>query len=78
MSMEAPKKSDPLLNVKEVASMWGVNEETVRRWVRLGRLPVLRIMGTMRFRRRDVIAAAEKYEHGDPDQDRRRDDPSMG
>lgn len=55
-----------IMTCKEVASLWRFEPQTVRRWVTMGRLKALRIGNHMRFRRADVIAAMERYEHGEP------------
>lgn len=60
---------------KEVAGMMRVSERTVSRWIQLGRLRVLRIGGTLRFSRRDVIRSIERYEFGD---DSKPHDAAMG
>jgi excisionase family DNA binding protein len=48
---------DQWLTVQEVAAMLKVNEETVRRWIRSGELPVLDLGGPKtgyRIRRADL------------------------
>lgn len=66
-----------IMTTKEAADFCRFGDDTIRRWVKLGRLRVMRSgkRGQMRFRRSDVIAALDRYEYGD-DQPRR--DPSMG
>lgn len=59
---------------KEVAALWRVTVRTVMRWEALGRIRPLRIGGTIRFTRREVIRAAEKYQYGGES----GHDPSMG
>jgi len=73
--MAADKAAGKLLTRKEVAAMWRVDVSTIRRWENLGRIKPIRILGTVRFTRAEVIRAAEKYEHGDPDP---KHDPAMG
>ncbi len=72
--MAEPEKQPQLMSVKDVAALWGVNTRTVLRWVQLRRLRALRIGGSIRFQRSDVISAASKYRYGAP----KREDPLMG
>jgi excisionase family DNA binding protein len=51
----SPQKPNPnhgstLLTSREVAQLYRVNPETVRRWVRKGILPVVRVGPTQRIR----------------------------
>ena len=51
------------LTVQEVAEFFRVNEETVRRWIRSGDLPVLELGGPRagyRIRRSDLDAFTEQ------------------
>jgi excisionase family DNA binding protein len=68
------KAADPLLTKKEVATLWRVGLRTVERWVELKRLRGVRIGGTVRFRRSEVLRSADRYQYGDSD----RHDPAMG
>jgi excisionase family DNA binding protein len=43
------------LKPKEIATMFGVTEETLRSWRRKGILPYYRINNTIRFSRADVM-----------------------
>ena len=43
------------LKPKEIATMFGVTEETLRNWRRQGILPYFRIKNTIRFSRADVM-----------------------
>jgi excisionase family DNA binding protein len=45
-----PNHGDALLTSREVAQLYRVNPETVRRWVRKGILPVIRVGPTHRIR----------------------------
>lgn len=67
--------ANEIMTVKEVAALYRFTDETVRRWVRLGRLRVHRVGNEIRFRRRDVIAAMERFEYGE---DKPKRDASMG
>ena len=53
------------LTVKEVASLMRVNERTVVRWVRLGRLTPVRMGHTWRFERSKLLIQLERFEFGD-------------
>jgi len=69
-----PEKPD-IMTTKEVAALYRFEVETVRRWVRMGRLRALRVGSQMRFRRKDVVNAMERFEYGE---DQPKHDPSMG
>ncbi|MGA2465708.1 MAG: helix-turn-helix domain-containing protein [Thermodesulfobacteriota bacterium] len=43
------------LKPKEIATMFGVTQETLRNWRRQGILPYFRIKNTIRFSRADVM-----------------------
>lgn len=74
--MGEPRKTE-LLSVKEVAELMRVEPGTVYRWVRLGRMRPLRTPGgQVRFKRGAVLLAMEKYEYGEPGEQKR--DPAMG
>jgi excisionase family DNA binding protein len=45
---------DPFVTVPQIASELGVNEVTVRTWIRGGRLPAIRAGRTYRVRRSDL------------------------
>ena len=53
---------DDLLVVKEVAAIFRVSDQTVRRWVREKKIPYLRVCGSIRFRRSDIEAFAVEVE----------------
>lgn len=53
---------DQVLNVREVAELWGVSESTVWHWVRTGRLPAWRVGGAVRIRSRDAYGFEVPYE----------------
>ncbi len=53
-----------LLVIGEVAELLRCSERTIRRWVRGGRLPVVRIGGAVRFRADDVAALLRSGLHG--------------
>ena len=44
----------PLLTAQEVAELARVHIATVHRWAKRGTIPVVRIDGTIRFRRDDI------------------------
>lgn len=45
-----------LMTVPEVAEALRLSDETVHRWARLGKLPVVNVLGVKRFRRVDIEA----------------------
>jgi len=50
----ANQTSEDLLNVRQTAQLCGVCHETVRRWVRAGDLPSIRISGALYIPRHNV------------------------
>ena len=50
-------QADELLTPKETAAFLKVHERTVRRWIKNGKVPCVRIGGTVRVARRDLLAA---------------------
>ena len=54
---KTPKTKTPerLLTVRDLCVFLDVSESTVRRMVRDGELPVLRVRGLLRFRRGEVL-----------------------
>jgi excisionase family DNA binding protein len=55
------QNSKNLLNVREVAELFGVNVSTVWRWVQAGHFPTpVRICGTTRFRATEVYQIIEQ------------------
>jgi excisionase family DNA binding protein len=60
------------LTVDEVATLFGVNARTVRRWINDGKLPAHRLPGTRKFKlRRADIDDALKEKDGAPADDGR-------
>jgi excisionase family DNA binding protein len=57
--LETGESSPLLLNQKEAARLLGVSRYTVRRLHLAGRLEVVRISGSLWFRRRDILHLAE-------------------
>jgi excisionase family DNA binding protein len=55
---------EPLWTVADVASYLGVSERTVRVWQTHGRIPFVKIGGTVRFNREDLVAWAESLAEG--------------
>ena len=49
------------LKPKDVATMFGVTQETLRNWRRQGILPHYRIHNTIRFSRSDVMECLRKF-----------------
>lgn len=64
-------EGDAWMTTAEVATEWGRNVETVRRWIRDGHLPAHRTPGgrTLLVKRSDVLATLER---GRVDVERRR------
>jgi excisionase family DNA binding protein len=48
--------SQPLLSVGDVARLFSVGGQSVRRWIRMGELHSLRIGGSVRIRTEDLDA----------------------
>jgi excisionase family DNA binding protein len=55
--------ADAFLPVREVAQSLQVSARTVRRWIRLGYLPALKIGNTVRISERDVARLPETHPH---------------
>jgi excisionase family DNA binding protein len=52
----ATKRFSPLMTIEEVAKVCLCGEETVRRWIRAGRLPAVKLPGGFyRIRRDDLV-----------------------
>lgn len=49
-----------LLTCKEVAEMFNVSQLTVQNWTKSGKIPHLKMGGTIRYIYEDVLAAAAK------------------
>jgi excisionase family DNA binding protein len=49
------------LKPREIATMFGVTEETIRNWRRQGILPYFRIKNTIRFSHSDVMECLSKF-----------------
>jgi excisionase family DNA binding protein len=54
------------LTTEDIASRYGVNEDTARRWIRQGRLPAIRIGGAYRVRLDDLLRL-ERLNERSPD-----------
>lgn len=54
--------AEGVLNVREVAELWGVSESSVWHWIRTGRLPAFRIGGSVRIRSADASHFERPYE----------------
>lgn len=48
------KRIDPLLDIPSVASICGVSEKTVRRWIKARELPAAQLGNQWRIRPRDL------------------------
>jgi excisionase family DNA binding protein len=47
-------KSDKILNVEELASFFGVSNQTVWRWCKSGKLPAFKIGSQWKIRQSDI------------------------
>lgn len=60
---------DPLLKPKEAATILGVSVETIRRWIRKGAIPYVRVgispWTRVRVRRSVVEAQLQEVDHSD-------------
>jgi excisionase family DNA binding protein len=56
MDEKSSKAPEPLMTAEEVAAQLRVSEGTVNQWVKLGRIPVVKIGRLNRFRRDDIEA----------------------
>ena len=65
---------DEYLSVKDVAKMLLLSEQTILKWVQLGRITPIRVRRVLRFEKKKLIRQLEKYEYGGPP----KDDPAMG
>lgn len=62
------------LKPKDVATMFGVTEETLRNWRRQGIVPYFRIKNTIRFSRTDIQECLKKFRRNEvsaPDEEER-------
>jgi excisionase family DNA binding protein len=50
-----------LVSRKEIMSAFGVSDPTLRCWMRKFGLPFIKIGKTIRFRRSDILAFAERH-----------------
>jgi excisionase family DNA binding protein len=66
VSVEVPSQ---LLSVKQVAKLLNYKESTIYKWAQDGKIPVIRIGRTWRFRRGDLDAWLENRLNGDGDID---------
>ena len=57
-------QADELLTPRETAAFLKVHERTVRRWIKNGKIPCVRIGGTVRVARRDLQAATTSQTTG--------------
>jgi excisionase family DNA binding protein len=57
---------DPFVTVPQIATELGVNEVTVRTWIRSGRLPAIRAGRTYRVRRSDLERMTTVIVHDPP------------
>lgn len=55
---ETATASSKRLTVQDVAELYGYNQSTIYKWVRIGRIPCIRIHRQIRFRLSDI----EKWE----------------
>jgi PTS system nitrogen regulatory IIA component len=53
-----------LIEAPEVALILGVSKETVWKWTREGRIPVVRLRGRVRYRRSRILEWLEETEVG--------------
>jgi excisionase family DNA binding protein len=53
---------EELMSTAEVAALWGCSVETVRRRIRSGALPVVRMGSVVRVRRTDALAGQQSPE----------------
>ncbi len=51
---------EPLLTTEEVARMLNTTDATVRRWLRNGTIPAIRVEGEWRIRRADLEEYIQK------------------
>jgi excisionase family DNA binding protein len=60
-------QDDIYLTVEEIAKQLRVSPDTVRRWIREGRLPALDLIGQYRIRREDYERFLEQRRKGRTD-----------
>lgn len=60
MRQNAGMANEATLPTKDVAALYRFDVETVRRWVRMGRLRAMRVGSQMRFSPRDVADAMNR------------------
>ena len=65
----AARPTERLYNPEEAAQYFGVRVETVRSWIRSGRLPAARLAGlkSIRIRERDLAAVLDPIRANEPD-----------
>lgn len=54
MATPRDRKPDPLLDIRAVATICGVSEKTIRRWISAQELPAARLGNQWRIRPRDL------------------------
>lgn len=52
---------EPNVRVGELAQYWGVRVETVRKWIRFGKLPAVLVGRSLRVKRDDAAAFERKW-----------------
>lgn len=57
-------QDDVFLTVEEIARQLRVSQDTVRRWIRDGRLPAIDLIGQYRIRREDYEKFLEQRRKG--------------
>jgi excisionase family DNA binding protein len=53
------------LTPEEMATLFGITQETLRNWRRQGILPFFRINNTIRFSRSDVMGCLNKFKRNE-------------
>jgi excisionase family DNA binding protein len=54
-----------LLSVKQVAEYLQLKRDTIYAWARQGKIPVIRVGGILRFRRKDIEAWLTEHTNAD-------------
>ena len=58
-----PSLENPLYTVPQVAKIFGVEESTIRRWIKSNTLNAIKVRGRWRVEREEIVRLANK-EHG--------------